>query len=189
MPGAGRVRVVAGTAGGLWLTVPKGFRSRPTQDRVKQAIFSSLGDRVPEARVLDLFSGTGSLGIEALSRGAASCVFVESDRLAVEAIKANLAHCRLTGRVERADAADFLRGWRGEGFDLVLVDPPYRREQGPLEKADWFQVVARCVVPGGVLVWEHHRSTPVAAHPPWQIIREGHYGETSVTLLRRDPVE
>ncbi len=185
MPGAGRVRVVAGSAGGLWLKVPKGFPSRPTQDRVKQAMFSTLGARVPGARVLDLFAGTGSLGIEALSRGAVSCVFVDSDAGAVRAITENLAHCRLVGRVERGDAAGFLEGWRGEAFDLVLADPPYRRESGLLEKADWFRALAERVVPGGYLAWEHHRSARVGPDPVWEIIREGRYGETAVTLLKR----
>ena len=92
------MRVIAGTAGGLRLVVPK-TGLRPTMDRVKAAIFSSLGERVVGARVLDLFAGTGALGIEALSRGAASVMLVESDRAAVAAIEQNLAQTGLTGRV------------------------------------------------------------------------------------------
>ncbi|MFQ3670557.1 MAG: 16S rRNA (guanine(966)-N(2))-methyltransferase RsmD [Verrucomicrobiia bacterium] len=181
----GRVRVVAGTAGGLWLRVPRGFRSRPTQDRVKQAMFSSLGALVSGARVLDLFAGTGSLGIEALSRGAASCWFVEQDAEAVRTIKENLTHCRLVGRVEQREAGEFLRGWQGEGFDLVLADPPYEKEQGWLEGAAWFGELGRAMVSGGYLAWEHHRKGRVGPVEGWEVVREGRYGETAVTLLRR----
>lgn len=185
MAGAGRVRVVAGSAGGLWLQVPKRFRSRPTQDRVKQAIFSALGQRVPGARVVDLFAGTGSLGIEALSRGAASCVFVECEAEAARAITANLTHCGLVGRVERLSVVDFLRSWRGDRFDLVLADPPYEPGRKLLDDADWWLLVGSQVVSGGVVVWEHHRSGRVEGGSDWQVIREGRYGETAVTMLRR----
>src|SRR5438094_6306407 len=101
------MRVIAGRAGGVRLTSPKSG-VRPTMDRVKAAIFSSLGEMVPGARVLDLFAGSGALGIEALSRGSASAVFVESDRRAVEAIQNNLARTRLDGVVRRSDVFDFL---------------------------------------------------------------------------------
>ena len=97
------MRVIAGTAGGIRLDVPK-RDVRPTMDRVKGAIFSSLGDAVIGAHVLDLFAGTGALGIEALSRGAASARFVDHDRRAVAAIEANLARTKFTGRVVQRDA-------------------------------------------------------------------------------------
>src|SRR5216110_2538089 len=101
------MRVIAGSAGGIRLEAPK-TGIRPTMDRVKAAIFSSLGDRVPRARVLDLFAGTGALGIEALSRGAASATFVENDRRAVESIRRNLAQTRLDGRIHELDVFHFL---------------------------------------------------------------------------------
>src|SRR3954468_449196 len=102
------MRVIAGSAGGIRLHVPK-QRVRPTMDRVKAAIFSSLGDEIIGARVLDLFAGTGALGIEALSRGAASALFVENDSSAVEAIERNLAKTKLTGRVRKLNVFAFLR--------------------------------------------------------------------------------
>ncbi|HEY8649422.1 MAG TPA: RsmD family RNA methyltransferase, partial [Chthoniobacterales bacterium] len=100
--------MVAGTAGGIRLEVPKND-IRPTMDRVKAAIFSSLGDRIIGARVLDLFAGTGALGIEALSRGAAEAAFIDHDRSAVEVIERNLKKAGLSGRVQKRDVFDFLK--------------------------------------------------------------------------------
>src|SRR4029434_3640438 len=102
------MRVIAGSAGGVRLAVPK-HGVRPTMDRVKAAIFSSLGEVIVGARVLDLFAGSGGLGIEALSRGAASVIFVEDDRQSALAIEKNLAKTKLKGRVQRQDVFDFLR--------------------------------------------------------------------------------
>src|SRR5437762_2544255 len=102
------MRVIAGSAGGIGLAVPK-RGVRPTMDRVKASIFSSLGDALVEARVLDLFAGSGALGIEALSRGASSVVFVEQEGQSVEIIERNLAKTKLKGRIQQQDAFDFLR--------------------------------------------------------------------------------
>ncbi len=95
------------SAGGLHLKSPKRHPLRPTQDRIRQVIFSSLAEVIPDARVLDLFAGTGSLGIEALSRGAASATFVEENKEAVQCIRDNLAHCKLQGDVRQSDVAAF----------------------------------------------------------------------------------
>ena len=123
------MRVIAGTAGGVPLFVPK-TDLRPTMDQVRAAIFSALGERVVGARVLDLFAGTGALGIEALSRGAASVVFVDSDRRAVETIRRNLEKTRLVGPSATVHGAEVFgvlsRGWGVTGpFDLIFADPPY----------------------------------------------------------------
>src|SRR6202162_1618331 len=107
------MRVIAGSAGGIRLAVPK-RGVRPTMDRVKAAIFSSLGDAVAGARVLDLFAGSGALGIEALSRGASSAVLVEEDRQSSEIIQRNLAKTKLNGHVRQQDVFDFLRHLSGE---------------------------------------------------------------------------
>ena len=120
------MRVVAGLAGGRKLQAPPGKDIRPTSDRVREAIFSSLEsvDAVRGASVLDLFCGSGALGIEALSRGAASATFVDDDPSAVAVVRANLASTGLErGEVVRADAVRWLDG--GAAFDLALVDPPY----------------------------------------------------------------
>src|ERR1700679_1405556 len=101
------LRVISGIAGGLHLKSPKRHQLRPTQDRIRQVIFSSLADFVPGTRVLDLYAGTGSFGIEALSRGAAAATFVEQDREAVQCIRDNLTHCRLEGEVRQADVSTY----------------------------------------------------------------------------------
>jgi 16S rRNA (guanine966-N2)-methyltransferase len=121
------VRIVAGTRKGHRIAAPKGAATRPTGDRVREAVFSIVGS-VDGAAVLDLFAGSGAMGLEALSRGAASCVFVERDREAARIIRANLEKLRLTGAtVVARDVAAALRDERGRGrrYDLVLVDPPY----------------------------------------------------------------
>src|SRR6185369_7146944 len=124
------VRVVAGSAGGLALAVPK-TDLRPTMDRVRGAIFSSLGELIVGARVLDLFAGTGALGIEALSRGAANVVFVENDHRSVSVIEKNLAHTHLSGTVHALDIFTYLdRLATPESFDIIFADPPYAKAAG-----------------------------------------------------------
>ena len=121
------MRIVAGSRKGHHIVAPKGAATRPTGDRVREAVFSIIGP-VEGAAVLDLFAGSGALGLEALSRGAASCVFVERDRGAAGVIRANLEKLRLTGAVvANRDVAAALRDdrVRGRRYDLVLVDPPY----------------------------------------------------------------
>ena len=121
------MRVIAGSAGGVRLAVPK-RGVRPTMDRVKAAIFSSLGEAIIGARVLDLFAGSGALGIEALSRGAVSAIFLEDDRQSTEAIEKNLAKTKLKGRVRHQDVFDFLRQRSdAEKFQIVFADPPYEK--------------------------------------------------------------
>jgi 16S rRNA (guanine966-N2)-methyltransferase len=118
------VRVIAGSRKGHRITAPRGEATRPTADRVREAAFNLIGP-VDDAVVLDLFAGSGAMGIEALSRGAASATFVESDRDAARTINANLDKLRLTGaRVLQQDVGRFLREERRR-FDLILIDPPY----------------------------------------------------------------
>ena len=122
------MRVVAGAYAGRRLTAPRGDRTRPTPERVREALFSILGP-VEELRVLDLYAGSGALGIEALSRGARTATFVDSDAAAARAVRENLDRVGSdAARVFRADALSFLRGAarHGESWDLVLCDPPYR---------------------------------------------------------------
>src|SRR5438128_3036751 len=121
------MRVIAGSAGGVRLAVPK-HGVRPTMDRVKAAIFSSLGDAIVGARVLDLFAGSVALGIEALSRGASSVLFVEEDRQSAEVIQKNLAKTRLEARIRHQDVFDFLGISSGIAkFQIIFADPPYEK--------------------------------------------------------------
>src|SRR5438445_4946822 len=114
------MRVIAGSAGGIHLTVPQ-RGVRPTMDRVKAAIFSSLADQVIDAPILDLFAGSGGLGIEALSRGAASVLFIEEDRESIEAIEKNLAKTKLRGRVRQQDDFEYFRRFSYAAKNLYYV--------------------------------------------------------------------
>lgn len=185
------MRVIAGTAGGVPLLVPK-TDLRPTMDQVRAAIFSALGDRVIGARVLDLFAGTGALGIEALSRGAASVVFVESERRAVETIRRNLDKTRLAGSAATVQGAEVFavltRGWGVAGpFDLVFADPPYAVKKpgaddpGARLLADG--ALPLLLAPGGLLVLEKAPGRPLPEGTVWNAIRQRRYGGTEVVFL------
>lgn len=123
------MRVITGTARGTVLKTPPGMQTRPTAERVKEALFSALHYQLPGCRVLDLFAGTGQLGIEALSRGAAGCVFVDARQAAAQLVQENLRRTKLErqGRVVCADAFGYLARCR-ERFDLIFLDPPYAGE-------------------------------------------------------------
>lgn len=175
------MRVIAGTAKGRRLESPKG--ARPTSDKVREAMFSSIGERVKEARVLDLFSGSGALGIEALSRGASECVFVESDRRAVAAIERNLAMLGLTNRssIERGEVAWFLNRNPGP-FDLVLMDPPYATDMDP---AIWESLRQGVLQDGGLVVVEA-RSGYLPDAPGFQTRAVRKYGGTTLIYMTRE---
>ena len=180
------MRVIAGSAGGIRLAVPK-HGVRPTMDRVKAAIFSSLGDAVIGARVLDLFAGSGALGIEALSRGASSVVFVEADRESAEIIEGNLAKTNLRGRVRQQDVFDFLRHASGaEMFHIIFADPPYEKtETGErfTEKLLANEELAQLLDPDGIFVLEKRPAEALPEATLWRVIREKTYGATEVLFL------
>ncbi|PYJ50716.1 MAG: 16S rRNA (guanine(966)-N(2))-methyltransferase RsmD [Verrucomicrobia bacterium] len=184
------MRVIAGSAGGLRLAVPKS-RVRPTMDRVKAAIFSSLGGAIIDARVLDLFAGSGALGIEALSRGAASVLFVEEDRQSTEAIEKNLAKTKLGGRVRRQEVFEFLRRSSGlERFQIIFADPPYEKTKSGehfTEKLLTNKELARLLEFDGVFVLEKRPAEQTPATKFWDIVRARKYGATEVLFLRRPP--
>lgn len=168
------MRVVAGIHKGRRLKAPPG--ARPTADRVKEALFSILGTEVPGARVLDLFAGSGALGIEALSRGAASATFVDRDARAVETVRANLPEADAV----RAEAASFLRD-RAAQYDLVFLDPPY--ELAPRIGRELSQAVAAVLAPAGVVVSESDRRSPLDL-PDLILADERRYGDTLIRLHR-----
>jgi len=183
------VRITGGTARGILLVAPKGATLRPTSDKVRNAIFQLVGPLVEEARVLDLYAGTGALGIEALSRGAASAEFVEQDARLCQAIRLNLERAGFTksGRVHRAKAetaVGFLEG----PFRLVLLDPPYALE-GVSE------VVAKLNRPGllqpeALVVWEHStRDAVQERYGKLELQTQRKYGDTGVSLFVLPPVE
>jgi 16S rRNA (guanine966-N2)-methyltransferase len=180
------MRVIAGSAGGVRLSVPKSG-VRPTMDRVKAAIFSSLGDAIIGARVLDLFAGSGALGIEALSRGARSVLFIEQDRQAANVIEKNLAKAKFEARIRQQDVFDFLRYASGtEKFEIVLADPPYERTKSGerfTEKLLISENLQQLLAPGGVFVLEKRPAEAVPETRLWRVARQKTYGATEVLFL------
>ncbi|MBO0696122.1 MAG: 16S rRNA (guanine(966)-N(2))-methyltransferase RsmD [Verrucomicrobia bacterium] len=180
------MRVIAGSAGGIRLAVPK-RGVRPTMDRVKAAIFSSLGEAVVGARVLDLFAGSGALGIEALSRGASSVVFVEEDRQSVATIESNLAKTKLKGRVRQQDVFEFLRHASGaEMFDTIFADPPYGRTEASAhftQKLLANEALPQLLDPDGIFVLEKRPEENVPEMRFWRVTRQKTYGATEVLFL------
>jgi len=168
------MRVVAGTARGRRLVSPPGTDTRPTSDRVREAIFNALGslDAVAGSRVLDLFAGSGALGIEALSRGAAAAVFVDLDARAIDAVRANLETTGLDGTVIRADAYRYDDG----PFDLALLDPPYATTD-----EQWAGLLGH--LDAALVVIESDREVEEA--PRWELLRSKRYGSTVVQIARR----
>lgn len=188
------MRVIAGTAGGIPLHTPR-TDLRPTMDVVKGAIFSSLGDLVVGARVLDLFAGSGSLGIEALSRGADRVTFVENEQRAVASIEKNLGRTNLAGptaTVWSMDVFRFLDRLATPGsFEIILADPPYAKAAGERDFAPELLCSAAlqaALAPGGIFVLEHLPGAKLKLTDAWECIRQKRYGATEVALLRRTAV-
>jgi len=181
------MRVIAGRAGGVRLVSPK-HGVRPTMDRVKAAIFSSLGEMVIGARVLDLFAGTGALGIEALSRGAESALFVEEDRQSIVAIEKNLAKAKLVGRVRQQEVFSFLKntGTADEKFQIILADPPYDRMKSGecfTEKLLADRCLPQLLAEGGLFILEKRPSEKIPETKFWKVTRQKTYGATEVLFL------
>jgi 16S rRNA (guanine966-N2)-methyltransferase len=181
------MRVIAGTAGGIQLLVPK-TGVRPTMDRVKAAILSSLGEAVVGAQVLDLFAGSGALGIEALSRGAATAVFVEQDRPAIAAIEKNLAKTKLKGSIRQADVFAFLRrAASNEKFQIIFADPPYEKTKSGerfTENLLLDEALPQLLERNGIFVLEKRPSETLPEMKRWRVIRQKTYGATEVLFLR-----
>lgn len=176
------MRVIAGIYGGRKLIAPRGNATRPTSDRVREALFSMLGE-IDGLAVLDLFAGTGALGIEALSRGASSAAFVERDPQALKVLQENLRSLGLSESSARVHDADALRALRlaherKETYDLIFVDPPYahaRDLEGELQMH-----LPPVLAPGGRVVVESDRREPLSL--TLEVLRHRHYGGTSITI-------
>ena len=180
------MRIITGSAKGTKLKAPSGFDTRPTADRVKESIFNILSDIVVDARVLDIFAGTGNLGLEALSRGGKTAVFVDNSNDSIAIIKENAQHTKLALHTE-IYKNDVLRSLdrlaqEGRSFDLLFCDPPYKQGyvQAVLEKLNKHPIMAL----GGVVVIEHSRHEKIADE--WehlQLKRTERYGATLVSFL------
>jgi len=181
------MRIISGSAGGIPIQVPKTLL-RPTADRVREAVFSMLGDRTDGAAVLDLFAGSGSYGLECLSRGARSCLFVESDRGAGPVIAANLKKGNLAGGLTAsAPVESWLKAKTGR-YDLIFADPPFAKQKGD---RDWDSFLlgspelAALPAPGGLFVLESFAKSaqPPPAGSPWSCVTGRRYGDVMVRLF------
>jgi len=186
------MRITTGIIGGRTIRVPKGIR--PTQDMVRQALFNSLGERIVDARVLELFAGSGALGLEAWSRGAASVTWVEQDPAVVSGLKRNIDElCKGAAglSVVRSDALKYLEHFTGEAFDLILADPPYDKtgENAWLGKTLIALEQRPILALNGILAFEQGASEALPDRPDWNILREKRYGETRLLLLARSAKE
>lgn len=179
------MRVITGKARGIQLKTPEGMLTRPTSDRVKEALFSIINFDLPGANVLDLFGGTGQLGIEALSRGAESAVFVDAREEACKLIRENLKRTRLEkqGQVIRCDYVEYLKKCR-EQYDIILLDPPYAEIflENALKQITEIDILRS----NGIIVAEH----PLGKALPWEFdgyerSRDYKYGNTLLTLYRK----
>lgn len=177
------MRITGGIGRGRTLKVPAGTKVRPTSDKVKQALFNILGDRIAGARLLDLFAGAGAIGIEALSRGAAQAVFVDASRESLAVIRRNIDSLGLGGRAQvvAARAESFLKRPSGP-YDIVFLDPPYRTELAPLLR----QVAGAGIVrPEGVVIAEHFKKQASPARADGlELSREAVYGDTVLAFYR-----
>ena len=180
------MRVIAGTAKGIQLKTPEGMQTRPTTDRVKEALFSIIQFDLPGARVLDLFGGTGQLGIEAISRGAASAVFVDARREACQLIRTNLerTHFENQGRVVQSDYLEYLNRTK-ETYGIILLDPPYAEIylENALKRITEIDILQS----GGIIVAER----PLGKELPWEFdgftrSRDYKYGKILLTVYRKN---
>ena len=179
------MRVISGKSRGVRLKTPSGMETRPTADRVKEAMFSILQFELPGAKVLDLFGGTGQLGIEAISRGAKDAVFVDQSPQACKLIQENLrlAHMEKEGRVVRGDYLTFLKNTR-EKFNIILLDPPYAEVF--LENALKLITEIDILQSDGIIVAE----CPLGKDLPWEFpgfsrSKDYKYGNTILTIYRK----
>jgi 16S rRNA (guanine966-N2)-methyltransferase len=184
------VRITGGEFGGLNLRVPKSERIRPTQDRVREALFSMLQNEIPGCDFLDLFAGTGSAGLEALSRGANSAVFVEADAGHLQALQANLDFClkndrRSSAMVVRADVYRWLSSYAGGGFSVVFADPPYALGESKGYASVLATLRDRGVVrPGGLFIAEMTAVQKAEETPGWELVKDRTYGKTRLSVWR-----
>ena len=177
------MRVIAGKAKGIQLKTPEGMLTRPTTDRVKEALFSILQFDLPGTRVLDLFGGTGQLGIEALSRGAREAVFVDAREEACRLIRENLKRTGFTGKVVRGDYLTYLAQCR-EKFNIIFLDPPYAEVflENALNRITEIDILQS----GGIIIAER----PLGKELPWEFegfsrSRDYKYGKIILTLYRK----
>lgn len=183
------MRIIAGSAGRMAIKVPHEV-ARPTTDFVRQAMFSILGERVIDADIADLFAGSGALGLESLSRGARSCIFVDESHQAMKTIRQNLVATKLEGgRVMQSDVIAFLKR-DTQQYDLIFADPPYAKHPLDIEHiskllhSGWLLPRLKS---DGLFYAEVAKSTVSPEHPDWDLMDRRHYGGSSILLYQAKP--
>jgi 16S rRNA (guanine966-N2)-methyltransferase len=185
------LRVIAGAFKGRKLTPPKGLSIRPTPDKVKGAIFNILGERIIESSFLDLFAGTGAVGIEALSRGAKEVIFADNSIKAINLVKENTLRFQIPNskfQIVRADSIEIIKKFSPSQFDLIFLDPPYKSDLG--EKALLEISNHNILKEDGEVIWEHYYKSVVSGQ--WSVVsrlqlkRTIRYGDTSLSFFSYD---
>ena len=177
------MRVVSGIAKGRRLKTPSGMEVRPTADSVKEAVFNILRDDVEGRRVLDLFAGSGQMGIEAISRGASEVVFVDISASSLKIVKDNLALCGFHGEIIKEDALLYLK--HASPFDLIIIDPPYDSDyyEKVLEQIKLFDILTD----GGIIVVETRKNRILPEMTlPYKKIKDYGYGSVKISLFTKE---
>lgn len=177
------VRIISGKFGGRKIQAPDNSRTHPMSERIRNALFNSVGVEVQDAEVLDVFAGTGAIGLEALSRGAKNVTFVEKDRVAQKVLNENIESLGVytTTNIVRASLANWLSTYQGEGFDIIFADPPYHDTQ--------FSTVSRLFAllkPGGLMVLSHPGRGEEPTSTGVVVVDNRSYGNAFLTFYRRE---
>ena len=186
------MRITSGELGGRTILVPKTDAIRPTQDRVREALFSMLQCGIPGAAVLDLFAGAGAVGLEAISRGASKATFVELSPKHLDVLRKNIETFRKSpvAEVVRADAYRYIASYSGPGFDIAFADPPYVLGEERGYSSVLATLAERCVVkPGGLFIAEMTSVQRSEDTPGWELLRDRTYGKTRLCVWRRNSVQ
>jgi 16S rRNA (guanine966-N2)-methyltransferase len=181
------MRIISGSAGRRHIRVP-GSVARPSTDRLREALFSILADRVRDAQVMDLFAGSGALGLESLSRGASCCVFVDQSRESQKVIGQNLKDLELDGgRVLGGDVFQVLKSERAD-YDLIFADPPYFKSSGDVDYVERLLVdehLPGCLAQGGLLVVEDSSANERGGYEGWELLDQRRYGGSGILFYQR----
>ncbi len=177
------MRVISGSARGLKLTSPDGLDTRPTTDRVKESIFNIIQAYIPCDNVLDLFAGSGALGIEALSRGCQKCTFVENNLMSFSTVKKNIEKARLSEKADliKKDAFDFLNSCKTK-YDIIFLDPPYNK--GLLKKSFDYIYKQNILSENGIIIAETEYDGELPENSYFECIKNAKYGKTLVLIYK-----
>ncbi len=180
------MRIITGSARGKRLQTPEGLHTRPTSDRVKQSVFNIIQFDIEGRKVLDLFGGSGQLGLEAMSRGAASCVIVDGDRAAQKAIEANIKNCGFDRNCQliKGDSFQFLQRQKPNSYHLIFLDPPYGGELLNRAIAEICRI--DILAEGGIMVCEGAVTDQLQPVPaPYRVVKQYRYGHTDLTIITK----